>query len=176
MLKAMASIGKYLAKQGCILRSGGAKGADTAFETGCDLVSGRKQIFLPWEKFNGNQSPLFTVTKEARLMAKRYHPAWENLGWRGRDFMGRNAYQMLGQTLLCPTSFVVCWTPNGKVVGGTGQALRMAEDLHIPIFNLGSMTLEEIDQKLPEFLERHSSDELAAECDLEICHILKNVA
>lgn len=172
----MVLLGKYLAKQGCILRSGGAKGADTAFEQGCDLAEGKKQIFLPWKNFNGNQSPLHTVTREARLLAKKYHPNWPVLGDRGRDFMGRNAYQMLGQTLLCPTSFVVCWTPNGEVVGGTGQALRMAEDLHIPVFNLGSMTLDEIDQKLPEFLSQHSDEQLAAECDLEVCHILKAVA
>lgn len=156
MLKAMVSIGKYLAKQGCLLRSGGAKGADSAFERGCDLVGGQKEIYLPWKGFNKHPSQLFNVTKDARMLAKKYHPAWENLGWRGRDFMGRNAYQLLGQSLLVPSQFIVCWTQGGRITGGTGQALRMAADFQIPVFNLGSMTLDEIDDKLPAFLEKYN--------------------
>ena len=33
--------------------------------------------------------------------------------------------------------FVLCWTPYGAAAGGTGQALRIAEHHHIPVFNLG---------------------------------------
>ena len=40
-----------------VLRSGGASGADTAFERGCDSVGGEKQIFLPWKGFNKSKSP-----------------------------------------------------------------------------------------------------------------------
>ena len=36
MLGAFARIGEFLAKKGYTLRSGGADGADTAFEVGCD--------------------------------------------------------------------------------------------------------------------------------------------
>lgn len=165
ILKAMRSIARYLAKQGCSLRSGGARGADTAFEQGCDLANGKKQIFLPYKYFNRNDSSFFAVTKEARLVAKKYHPGWEYLSDRGRDYMGRNAFQVLGLSLLTPANFIVCWTPNGQVVGGTGQALRMAKDFHIPIFNLGSMTLGQIDQKLPAFLEKHSCSQNSFETE-----------
>lgn len=34
------------------------------------------------------------------------------------------------------SSFVVCWTSDGKDSGGTGQALRIARDRNIPVYNL----------------------------------------
>ena len=50
--------------------------------------------------------------------------------------MARNMHQVLGLTLDVPTDFIVCWTPDGKASGGTGQALRVAKDFSIPIYNL----------------------------------------
>ena len=44
VLKYMELQGKLLAEKGYILRSGGAKGADSAFERGCDFVGGPKQF------------------------------------------------------------------------------------------------------------------------------------
>ena len=35
-------------------------------------------------------------------------------------------------------NFIVCWTPNGKVTGGTGQAIRMAASMGIKVYNLGN--------------------------------------
>ena len=35
-----------------------------------------------------------------------------------------------------PSNFVVCYTPDGKASGGTGQAIRIAEYYNIPIYNL----------------------------------------
>jgi predicted Rossmann fold nucleotide-binding protein DprA/Smf involved in DNA uptake len=55
----MVKLGHYLAGRGWVLRSGGAEGADTAFEKGCDQVHGRKEIFLPWKGYNNNKSPFF---------------------------------------------------------------------------------------------------------------------
>ena len=40
--------------------------------------------------------------------------------------------------LATPVNCVVCWTRDGKASGGTGQAMRFAEYLEIPIFNLYS--------------------------------------
>lgn len=149
----MKSIGRYLAISGLQLRSGGARGADTAFEEGCDKAKGLKQIFLPYENFNRNESPFFTVTKEARLLAKQFHPAWEHLGFTGRNFMGRNCYQVLGLDLQTPVDFIVCWTHRGRIEGGTGQALRMADHYNIPVCNLGSMNLTEVEAFLKQQIE-----------------------
>ena len=44
----MVMIGKFLALKGFTLRSGGADGSDISFETGCDLVNGNKEIYIPW--------------------------------------------------------------------------------------------------------------------------------
>lgn len=51
--------------------------------------------------------------------------------------MARNAMQVLGPRLDAPADLVVAYTPGGAVTGGTGQALRMAGDIGIPVRNLG---------------------------------------
>lgn len=42
----MYRIAKFLAERNWILRSGGAVGADKAFENGCDNVNGKKEIYF----------------------------------------------------------------------------------------------------------------------------------
>jgi len=126
---------------GYVLRSGGANGADTAFEAGA--ASGRSEIFLPWKRFNGNPSPLFLenphLPMEAAIaLAKQFHPAWDKCSPHGRLFHARNGFQILGPQLDDPVGFVICWTPDGKNVGGTAQALRITRAHGIPITNLGS--------------------------------------
>lgn len=148
ILKPMRGVAKYLASEGYLLRSGGAQGADQAFEEGCDLVKGEKTIYLPYCHFRGNLSPNYGTNLAARQMAKLFHPNWTMVGDNGRDFLGRNCYQILGDDLKSPTDFIICWTPDGKTVGGTGQAIRIAEHYHIPIFNMGSMSLDEIQEAI----------------------------
>lgn len=141
----MFKAGKAMAQLGFCLRSGGAKGADTAFEQGAlegisdpADVPRLLEIYLPFQRFNGNASPRFGTTKEARAIAKEYHPRWDILSCLGRDFMARNVFQVLGGDLVSPASFILCWTPGGKVEGGTGQALRIAQDRGIPILNFAT--------------------------------------
>ena len=47
IINKMIKLGQILGKHGYILRSGGANGADKAFEQGCDNVLGKKEIYLP---------------------------------------------------------------------------------------------------------------------------------
>lgn len=150
----MRKVAKFMARHNWTLRSGGAKGADSAFELGCDDGEGKKEIYLPHKAFNGNKSPLFTVDRKARLLAKLFHPNWSALGPTGRDFMGRNAYQILSPDLDTPVSFVLCWTPEGKGSGGTGQAIRMANHFRIPVFDLGSQSEAEVSDSIQEIMER----------------------
>ncbi len=141
----MFAAGRTMAGLGFILRSGGAEGADESFEQGVESfcqtnsVSADvlREIYLPWKHFRKNESPLFGSDKAARLLAKKYHPRWDILSCAGRDFHARNCYQILGPRLDDPVAFVLCWTPGGKITGGTGQALRIAEDHQIPILNFG---------------------------------------
>lgn len=57
--------------------------------------------------------------------------------------MARNSQQILGWGCASQESeFVICWTQDGATkettqrTGGTGQAIRIAIDLGIPVFNL----------------------------------------
>ncbi len=124
----MNMFGFFAAKLGWVLRSGAAPGADQAFEKGCDRAGGDKEIYLPWKNFDNNNSVLCYPehNKETENIAKRFHPAWSNLTQGVKKLMMRNSYQVLGQTLAEPSSFVVCYTNPNK--GGTTQALRIAKE------------------------------------------------
>jgi len=144
-LERIEKLAGALARKGYVMRSGGAKGADTAFETGARAAGGSVEIYLPWNGFNdrkvNGRDVIAHVTDKHLDLAKSYHPAWERLGRGPRNLMGRNASQMLGKDLDAPSALVVCWTKNGEVVGGTGQSLRMAMDKGVPVLNLGDPRL-----------------------------------
>ena len=40
------------------------------------------------------------------------------------------------------------WSAGGRIEGGTGMAIRIAEDRGIPVFNLGSMTPRAVCERL----------------------------
>ena len=133
----MSYLAESLSGEGHVLRSGAAQGADSYFEKGAVL----KEIYLPWEGFNNRSSkePGVHHCPEdwQRGIAMKYHPRWDFLNQRARLLMMRNSCQIFGASLESPkTDFVLCWTADGKDSGGTGQALRIARDLDIPVFNL----------------------------------------
>jgi len=43
---------------------------------------------------------------------------------------------LLGAGLDDPVEFVLCWTPGGETVGGTGHLIRAARSYGIPVYNL----------------------------------------
>jgi hypothetical protein len=134
VLKQIENIATYLCLvQNYILRSGGAPGADSAFEAG---ASDKKEIYLPWRNYNCNGSELYEVEDDALELAAKYHPGWETLSSGAQLLHARNVYQILGKSLNNPVRYVVCWTKDGKASGGTGQAMRIAMDKKILIFNL----------------------------------------
>lgn len=145
ILTDMETIAYYLHDAGYILRSGGADGADSAFEKHC---GDRAEIFLPKNGFNGKYADgkkYFVLSvPEARQIAATFHPAWQKCNETARNFHTRNVHQILGIDLLTPSKFVVCWTKDGKASGGTGQALRIAKSKNIPIFNLYDMSVKDI--------------------------------
>jgi hypothetical protein len=125
ILKVMEKLGRKLAKEEWVLRSGGARGADSAFHKGCLDVSGQAEIFTAQHS-----------TLESIKLAAKYHPNWEACDNHARRLHARNGMILLGENLDTPASFIVCWTLEGKIVGGTGQALRMAADYNIEVRNL----------------------------------------
>jgi len=57
-------------------------------------------------------------------------------------------------TLKDPSDFIVCYTENGKMKGGTAQALRIAEDYKIPVFNIGKYSgIEEVMIEWKKFIK-----------------------
>lgn len=143
ILGVMSALAEELAQQGWTLRSGHADGADLAFELGAIKANGPKEIYLPWRKFNN--SPTFYDPEYidqpscvALAIASDFHPAWESCTSAAKMLHARNVHQILGEELDCLASMVICWTKDGKLVGGTSQALRIATHYGIPIFNLGS--------------------------------------
>jgi hypothetical protein len=147
----MVKLGHYLAGRGWVLRSGGAEGADTAFEKGCDQVHGRKEIFLPWKGYNNNKSPFFykgklisdDIKHQSFELASQYHPAWGQCSYGAKCLLARDGMQILGKDLKTPVSMVLFWSPDPNH-GGTSQALRIARDHKIVIFNLGDTTEREM--------------------------------
>ncbi len=136
ILDQMETLGYELASQGWILRSGAAKGCDLAFEGGCDLANGKKEIFLPWQGFNESTSPLFDVTYDAMEIAKSVIPWWDNLSNTHKLLHGRNVYQILGKDLNTPVSQVLYWAEldcRGIPTGGTGTGFKLAKKYGIDI-------------------------------------------
>ena len=143
ILHLMDAIATHLSLLGFTLRSGGAPGADSAFESGCDRAAGKREIYIPWpgfqHRFSVRDDRGFVqvgVGKNALDMAAKYHPAWERCSRGAQALHARNCYQVLGRRLDTPVNFVICWTKHAAGSGGTGQALRIAKDHDIPIYDL----------------------------------------
>lgn len=142
ILDKMTYIAKILNEKGYILRSGGAKGADTAFEIG---AGENKEIFYSKD-----------ATKDSIELALKFHPNPEALKKKGDyalGLMGRNMLIISGQNLDDDVDFVVCWTKDGLPLGGTGQALRYCESKGIEVYNL---FFPEVEKELLEMTNRAS--------------------
>lgn len=123
ILDMMTAIAQRKRSDGCILRSGGAKGADKAFEAG---AGSQKEIFRPKD-----------ATEAAFELSAKYHPAWHRCSPWAKALHARNAHIILGRLLVTPVDIVICWTDGGKGGGGTGQGIRIANAYGIEVRDLG---------------------------------------
>ena len=106
------------------------------------------EIFLPSDGFNRRSIKESCVQAgacmQAMVIAKKYyvpppaavHMVWDKLKLSSKKLFARNGYQVLGRDLNTPVDFLLCWTPGAEYTGGTRQALYIADDFGIPIFNL----------------------------------------
>lgn len=142
--KLMSKVSTMLECYGYTLRSGGANGADIAFELGiCD--PNNMNIYLPYDGFNDKyhdgKSYIYidenNVNYKDAYASLKYHPRGFNLSRSAKQMMCRNYFQVMGINNQEPSEFIVCYTEDGKLKGGTAQALRIAIDKDIPIYNLG---------------------------------------
>lgn len=152
--EAMTKLAIKLDSLGYTLRSGGAIGADIAFERGAKS----KEIFLPWKGYNGNTSSLHEPSEEAINFSRKLFPHFPGASRGTRLMISRNMHQVLGQQpYISPKSeFIICWTESGKPTGGTRYAIKAAEYLEIPVYNLHnevevislSILLEQIEEEM----------------------------
>lgn len=156
----MSRVATGLESMGWTLRSGGAHGADEAFEDGVQLAE-NKEIYLPWGGYNGRVSSkgVFVgyvsteVQMQAMSIAEECHPNWAACSPGARMMHARNVCQVLGRNLNEPIKFVCCWTVGGRRGGGTGQALRLATKLGIPIYDLGLPDHMQVLRDLRDFVD-----------------------
>ena len=151
ILRFLTDVAEVMAKKGYILRSGAAEGADTAFEKGCDSVSGAKEIWLPWNGFQGNYvegddyrgkeyhvpDPLSFLIASSCLKRKVI-PYFHKMKIGAQKLHGRNYYQVYGYgeytsrvcLYACPED------KHGEPTGGTRTAVKLAQSEGIPCYNL----------------------------------------
>ena len=141
VLQVMSDIAVLMAIDGHICCTGAAKGADQAFANGANRVRGAIELSLPWSTYENawvesiNNKRILIYTEKAHIAAAnsvyRYHPYADKLKQGAFKLHARNYLIIEGCEL------VICWTTDGKDSGGTGQGIRIAESLGIPVFNLG---------------------------------------
>lgn len=157
----MMRFAEAAAKKNYTLRSGGALGADSAFENGCDKVKGAKEIFFAADTHG---------REDVFEFAQHFHPNWGACSEYAKKLHARNAFQVLGINGpgQSPTSrFLVCWTPDGYgahpsikrsyATGGTGTAIDIAKYYGVLVYNLFDETCRLL---IEESLERGKLDML----------------
>lgn len=143
ILSIMGSIGEYLAKQGWVLNTGASPGADQAFVEGALKGNGTVNLFLPWPFYekkwlstlHGNVNiTVFDPRTHTDAVQSVYdfHPAAKSLKISVMALHARNYLILEG------IKFAVCYTTNGKIAGGTGQAIRIINQRKKNLFNLGN--------------------------------------
>lgn len=126
MLTLMTRIAECKRMCGYTLRSGGAIGADRAFEAG---AGDNKTIFFAKD-----------ATQAALDLTAKFHPAWHKCSILAKHLHARNALIVLGPMLDTPVDMVICYTERGLGGGGTGQAMRIAQAYGIKVRDLGLST------------------------------------
>ena len=76
------------------------------------------------------------------ILAEKHYRAqgrapWKRMKLNTQKLFARNGHQVLGLNLDLPSDFVICWTKDAEYVGGTRQAMYIADAYSVPVYNLG---------------------------------------
>jgi hypothetical protein len=147
----MTELAKELESRGYTLRSGGAQGADTAFERG---ATSKKEIFPGGQKAGERELKIAReIHPNPQALDNSKNPSFV---W---NLMARNTNQVFGKNLDTPVDFIVAYTQDGLTdytkrsikSGGTGQAIDMASRKGIPVINLANPNWrQELDRVLSD--------------------------
>ncbi|QHZ59856.1 DprA-like DNA recombination-mediator protein [Alteromonas phage vB_AmeM_PT11-V22] len=142
ILGRMTKYAGFLSEIDWVLRSGGAEGADRAFERGV-LLGKSCDIYIPWKGFakhsdNPIISSVFDTWEEAQSIASEIHPAWDKCSRGTKALHARNVYQVLGSDLKTPSKLIIFYAKETQsgVSGGTRTAVELARKNGIPCINM----------------------------------------
>lgn len=137
----IVAVAKAFAKRGWVIKTGCADGADYASMVGCREVDPTLlTLYLPWARYNESyqrdtdhkliydeRDQQFLFWKES---VAKYHPAPQRLSRGAFALMARNYGIVSGADV------VVAMPMSITDVGGTGQGMRIAKDLDIPLYTV----------------------------------------
>ena len=138
----MRKTASWLATKHWILRSGGARGADMAFQSGATnfVRPPRYEVWTIDHRCEAAsegraKKPTRGAWERAHMIAGKVHPAWSRCSRLAQALHARNTLILLGHEITTPVRFVLCWTPGGKETGGTGQMIRLARMFQVNVLN-----------------------------------------
>lgn len=170
ILSLMTRMGRVMALEGHTLRSGGADGADEAFQIGCGEVDeGLVEVWLPYANFRFELNRRFpnrnvdlsnlAYTIARRTCENKSKGWWERNTSFGKDAKARNVHIILGSDCQTPVDLVTCWAPvdkGGFETGGTGHGTAVARDHNIQVINLFfDEHREAIEERVTELEKKH---------------------
>ncbi|MYE82137.1 MAG: hypothetical protein F4X36_09920 [Gammaproteobacteria bacterium] len=136
ILEAMSDIAQTLGDAGTALSTGGADGADKAFETGALRTDAPITVHTPWPGYNGYRPgrdpqtdidivhPNSTASLQGRTyadLAREHHPYWNRCSRGARALFVRNVSILAGALDddggTRPVRAVIGYTPNGLAAG-----------------------------------------------------------
>ena len=163
VLAGMSDVAQALGDAGFALSTGGADGADRAFEAGALRTDAPVTVHTPWPGYNGYrpgrdpESEIDVIQPRPGdgvhgmsflYLARKHHPAWDRCRRGARALFLRNVSILAGALdddgAVLPVRAVIAWNANGSAqgreAGGTGHTLRVAAELGIPVVNLSERT------------------------------------
>lgn len=145
-------------KVGITVRTGCADEIELAAD---EAATEKRERILPWRDFAEKESKLVWNSERANIIAKRYHPTYDNMKKGVQHILGKNARLVLGDKMNSPARFLLIWTEDGSEharqktakTGLAGHIIAIASAAGVPIYNLGNPTAE---QRLREYIEQFS--------------------
>ena len=122
-----------------VLVSGGADGVDITAEKA--FGKGRKHIIFAYPSDKEDEEHIIYKSDQyASRLVDLLHLFPENIKKTDRPFLERDVLLIIGEKhsdgTRTPSDFVIAWTPDGRVQGGTAMGIRTARHIGIPVFNI----------------------------------------
>jgi len=130
-------IGRFIVSGGDYISSGNALGSDQAFAKGGNSIKPENVIiYLPWKTYetyhlNPKNKICYEPKKEWFELTAPFHGGWNNLSQGVKRLMARN-YGIVHRA----DKVIVFLNHKKQGGGGTGQGVRIAESLKIPVLDL----------------------------------------